>query len=536
MIVAQLAIPQMFTAYAEDLEYLQSGLHQYQYFCEECDQAFSSAWGKIPNSMSWFERGRYFYCPYCGHRHGENVAYIKRHTNAPYKVRLVVREFKDAVTFEVICETARFVDYLSLFEGTRKEVYRFDVVKQQVTLTVWEHDEKQEPILLGNPFKLEMLDSILYFFTPASIPNTSHKAALNDIIKTLRETVHRKLEKRLGHKISSMYVSPGQYYGTFLLPLFNMAYRVACPDAPNLPVVYRESRETIRKFWVSKMLTDGTKDNYLELSKHKWDSISALILAKKLPDRPILRRVLTEDPFDIDLLSRAFELCENYDYAVQMFTALKALGSDMVYSRQDELFIPFLREMKFIYNENGIVHLLEKAQELRLWDCINLYDQLNDENKKALKTANVRLRDLHDWLSITHLKQNHKNIKFDVPNHIVNRLSMQADRLKFFMPKESIELVEAGHLLHNCVASYGKAMKENRSWIVLIADDKGKLAACLEIRGKELVQAKINQNKSVSVDEKLNQAVLDWAKEANLEIKTPDIKVKKSIAKISVPA
>ena len=54
MLIAELVIPQMFTAYAEDLGYLKNGLHHYQYFCEVCDQAFSSAWGKIPGSMSQF--------------------------------------------------------------------------------------------------------------------------------------------------------------------------------------------------------------------------------------------------------------------------------------------------------------------------------------------------------------------------------------------------------------------------------------------------------------------------------------------------
>ena len=59
---------------------------------------------------------------------------------------------------------------------------------------------------------------------------------------------------------------------------------------------------------------------------------------------------------------------------------------------------------------------------------------------------------------------------------------MQKDRMKFFLPKESLELLEAGTELHNCVASYGSDMKDNSKWIVLVADDKGKLAACLEVR------------------------------------------------------
>jgi len=158
---------------------------------------------------------------------------------------------------------------------------------------------------------------------------------------------------------------------------------------------------------------------------------------------------------------------------------------------------------------------------------------LNDENKKALETESVRLRDLHDWMSLRHKRQTHKNLKFDVPDHIIKRLSMQTDRLKFFMPKESMELLEAGHELHNCVATYGNAMKNNSKWIVLVADDKGKLTVCLEIRGNELVQAKTNRNKPVSSDNKLNSEVLAWAKEANIRVETSDVMlpVKEKLAK-----
>ena len=148
-----------------------------------------------------------------------------------------------------------------------------------------------------------------------------------------------------------------------------------------------------------------------------------------------------------------------------------------------------------------------------------------------------------NWMSLRHKRQSHKNLKFDVPDHIIKRLSMQTDRLKFFMPKESMELLVAGHELNNCVASYGQAMKDNSKWIVLVADDNGKLAVCLEIKGNEVIQAKTNRNKPVSNDDKLNSDVVAWAKEANLEIKTSDIKVKdkkeptiRCSSRIAVPA
>jgi len=85
------------------------------------------------------------------------------------------------------------------------------------------------------------------------------------------------------------------------------------------------------------------------------------------------------------------------------------------------------------------------------------------------------------------------------------------------------KVIQFIHELHNCVASYGAAMKDNKKWVVLVADDKGKLAACLEVQGKKLVQAKIDTNKKVSTNPKLNAEILEWAKKAGLKIDTSDI-------------
>ncbi|KLU66725.1 hypothetical protein DEAC_c13930 [Desulfosporosinus acididurans] len=527
MLIAELVIPQMFSSYAEDLDYLKNGLHHFQYFCEECDQVFSSAWGKIPGSMSWYERGNYFTCPSCGHHHQKNVVYLKRSERAPNKIRLSVKEFKKIVTFEVSSKTVYFSDYLHLHEGDHKEVFRFDIAKQRATLVI----NKDDPIELGNPFKSEIFDSILKFFLPCSLANTNQKKELNNILKVLRTTIQNKLEKHLGYKIPSMYVSPGQFHGTFLLPLLNIAYRSACPDAPNLPVEYREPTQNIEGFWKKKMLTGDTfntyfMDNVLSLTRQKKNMVTALIIASGLPNLPSVRRSLNEDPFNINILAKSFEICENHDYAMRLFESLRNIGNDtrVRFVLSSDL-TNFLKEMKPIYQETGIVRMVENCVEMELWDCINLYQQLNKENREALMAESVRLRELHNWMSLRHKKQTHKNLTFNVPDHIIKRLSMQKERLKFFMPKESMELLEAGHKLHNCVASYGQAMKDNSKWIVLVADDKGKLAACLEIKDNQLVQAKIDRNASVRTDSKLNSEILAWAKESGLKIETQDVKV-----------
>lgn len=525
MLVSEVIVPQMFTAFANDIKYFDNGLHHYQYYCIECNQVFSAAWGRF-TGIGYYERGNHFYCPHCGKRHEKNVVVTGRKVQTPNKARLSVKVYDGFVTLEVISKTLEFRDYLRVFEGKFKEIIRFDIKNQTTTLSRYSNGDAIEVFEIGNPYKLELISkSILRYFQSYSLANSLQKNELNKMLRVLREAVQSKLEKHLGHKTPSMYVSPGQYHGAFLLPILNIAYRLRFPGAPNLPVMYREGAETIGRFWGIKMLDNHEfMENVIDLTRQGADYVTVMATVKALPNRPAVRRILGADPFDIGYLTEAFGLCMNYDYAIRLYAAFKRLQSERT-PYGNEMLLGFLKEMLPLYSESGITYLVENEKNAQLWDCARLHWQLNDDNRQALKDEKVKLGDLHDWMAKRHRLQNHKNLKFNVPAHIVRRLSMQKDKLKFFLPGESIELLEAGAELHNCVASYGQAMKDNTKWVVLVANNKGKLAACLEVQGKELVQAKVTGNKPVANDAKLNAEVLAWAEEARLGIKTDDVKV-----------
>ncbi len=531
MLAAEVIIPQMFTAYAEDLGYLKTnGLHHFQYLCDACGQHFSAAWGRKPNSMRWYEKGDTFYCPHCNFKHDEHVVRTDRNVLIPKEARLRVKIYQKAVDFEVYCQTVQFRDVLHTFDVKYKETWRFDVATQTVTLRRYENNQKIETLEVGNPFVLQALNqSILGFFQSYSLGTANHRPELVKLLKVLRHAVREKLEKKLGHTVAPMHTSSGQWYGCFLTPLFNLAYRFTLPDAPNLPVVYREAQGDIEKYWRQHGIVTGQErwlmDVVIGHTKSQVDFLTALAKAYSLPNKPVVRRILGANPFTAGLLARAFYLCTNYDYGIRLYETLKAMQiSNRHYFFNDDVY-NFLREMKHAYGEAGVVQLVECAPVLDLFDSVRLYHQLNEKNRQIVQSGQIKLKELHDWMAFNHRLQTHVNVKFKVPEHIVRRLSMQTDRLKFFLPKESVELLQAGTSLHNCVASYGRDMKDNSRWVVLVADDKGKLAACLEVRGKEVVQAKIDRNKPVREDPKLHAEVLAWAKEAKLEIKTTDLKV-----------
>jgi len=523
MYLAEVVIPQMFTAFAEDMKYIDNGLHQIQYYCVKCDQSFAVAWGRISGCMGYIERGSHFRCPYCGTHHEKHVAYVEADETVPVNVRLALKTYKDAVVFEVYSSAMYFNKLFNVYKRNYKESFRFDIAKQTAVFSRYHNGKLHESLEFSNPSMPDVLyKSILRFFFANSLANCNQKTELMAILKLLRDTVHKSMEKHLKHKVSHLFVTPGQLYGTFLVPLLNIGYRLKFPDAPNLPSVYREGSNVIKEFLASYMVSHSL-ESVFDIVTRKKDSVTAIIEATGLPNKAAVRRELGASLFEVGRLVEAFKLCNNYDFAMRVHAGLKTLMIKRNYISNDEL-MAFLACMRSYYGEVGVVQLVETPEELDMFDCLRLYRQLNEANKLAIVEEKVKLKDLHDWMAKKHRRQNHSNMAFNVPDHIVKRLSMQTNRLKFFLPKESFELLEAGEELHNCVASYGKDVKDNARWIVLIADDKGKLAACLEVNGRQLVQAKIDRNKPVGIDEKLNAEIIAWAEKANLEIKTSDVK------------
>lgn len=544
MLINALRIPALFTCLAAEVGDLEYRVRHCQYYCVECGQTFAAAWRPIPLSNGYFEGG-YFICPRCGVTHHRNAINVETYENVPVNMVLKVKEYKTSVILEVSGESYRLYDYLLVSRGRFRETFKFDLEKR-VTTYKDNHPglENKKELILGNPLNLEVYErSMLRYLVNFSLANKNQRPELTDILKTLRDTVRKKLEKILGHKTQSLFVSSGTYHGTFLLPILNIAYRVACPDAKNLPEIYREPIYEIKRYWKDKMLRETSEmieletagdytqdmifDRMLEAARKGKDYISELCAMYNLPDRTRVRKALAEDPFDAMLLNRIFSVCKNYDNAVKMHESIAAMHwSSREYYRStpdinQELF-DFLAIMKTIYGEKRMCRFISLAIELDTKDCIRLYNQLEEENKKAL-SKEVSPRELHDWLSYAHKKQNHENIKFRAPAHVIKRLSMQTDRLKFFLPKESLELLAAGHNLNNCVASYSQSVAKNQEHIVLVTDDDGKLVACLGIRDRQLIQAKIKNNAPVKKESEINQAVIEWANAAKLQINTHDV-------------
>jgi len=526
--LAYLEIPKMFDVYANTISY-ETGFHEVQYFCTECSQLFSAAWGRA-GMNSYSERGSKFHCPHCGtHFSREKNGWGAKGENVPKKVSLLIRERKDSIDLEVRYSAYTFRGHYDLLEVERKETFRFDIKARR---SLWwvqglaRNQLAENSFDLGNPMDFTLFErSILSHFNASC---QMDRCEITDMLRTLREAVEAKTEARQGRPMKSTWVSQGEH-GMLLLPLYNLAWRTVFPDAPNLPDQYRASLSGTRAVLSVHLLTDSElMERAMAASRTGADYITAMLLAAEIPNIASARKIVQEDWMrNLGRLKAAFDICpNNNDLAIRLFRAIQNTPNQCHYTRN---WIGDLARLSTdllpVFGQSGIVRLVERGKEYYLADCLSMYRDLKKLDVELLRRERIRLRDLHDHIARQTWLNKHQNIDLNVPEHIVRRLAMQSDKLKFFLPKESMDLFLAGKSLHNCVASYGEAVKDRQKWVVLVADAKGKLAACLEIKKDKLVQAKLDSNKPVSNNPALNKEVLEWAEAARLTIDTRDVKI-----------
>lgn len=524
-ILERIQIPRLFSAYAHNVEHFYRGHTEYrtmQYYCLACGSTFRTDF-KYQGWSKGFSDSRVI-CPQCGEKHADMyrryiTRYLADNEAAPIGITLSVVECKNHVALQLFAKTVRFSELNSLIEAKVEEEFRFDTKTRKTTFKRKIDRKVVEDSELGNPFDLHVLNtSLLRYLNPESCDEEQRKR-LTIILKIVREKVHKNLEKTCGHKLKSMYTSCGSCRGRMLVPLFNIAFRMIFLDAPNLPEEYKGFRAD--HFWAERAIYDTDKFIKLASFRKKNNYIDGLIDLYDLPDVRSVRKILQQDFFSFCLLAMSKSLTANIDYLVAFYPLLQCAVETRraCYEPDVDDLMAFYADIKQLYGDEGLLRLLRlSAKDHIIFDDIRqMYARLSVENKNLL--TNVKLSDLHDWLTAKVEEQQKVGFSFDVPEEIKKRLVMQKDSVKFFLPDRSSQLSVAGKELHNCVGSYSECMGTNEIQIVLVAEDKGKLVACLEIRNGQLIQAKLKYNKPVLLNAKINAEVTDWAKKTNIDIK-----------------
>ena len=120
----------------------------------------------------------------------------------------------------------------------------------------------------------------------------------------------------------------------------------------------------------------------------------------------------------------------------------------------------------------------------------------------------------HDALCKVSFSAENRKITFKYSGE-QKKLEDDIDGYSFRLPKTNMQMCEIGSALHNCVASYAEIV-EGKECTIVYAEKDGEYKICIEVRGKEVCQERIDRNEAPTGEEK---AVLSkWHERHGLKI------------------
>lgn len=538
-----------------------------RYRCEKCHTNFTVS-HNFQQGMFYTAFGDdYVVCPSCGHSH-VRLRYFSdiyefrgreekenEWETAPTEMRISLYEVQDGFILKAASTVIQMDDTDRTILSTREEEFRFDVKHRKTLFRVkaGPRGKVAEEIEFGNPFDETVhKKSMLWHVRTGNLvfrwqdkkdggirKKEDVRKDVTELLKRLREGIQKKWKALHGYDLKSLYVTTGREYGAMLFPLMNMAFRLVYPDARNLPkelatsiTDYGEGYEFLQACLLDKDARSRYAD--FETIRKAPSSAQAIIKAFHLKDKPFIRRVLAESIFRAPELSRLQGITQNPDYQQRILAGVKARcaepGENQWWTQSYTLakrywLYTLLSLLRPYWPDEKLCRLLEGKESTReLNDIYHMLARLGKEHRGKL--TKVRTRDLHDFLVGALEKQKEKGYELPVPEPVQKRVAMQIENGAFqtFLPKHSHDLDHASAEFHNCVKTYSERVLNGQCNIVLMADDKGRLTACLEIHDQKLVQAKLRYNKPVWKDETVNRAVCDWCEKAQLMVRTPDVR------------
>ncbi len=467
------------------------------------------------------------FCPVCGQLINNKLSSWAHYKDCselsdwvPVSAYLTVQVIKDGVKLNVSTRSM-FMDGNRDLVRNIRETFFFDVRNRRTLFkqTVGRQAAEYE-MELGNVRHMEVYnESLLHHLNKYNL-TAEFRSDLMNLMKCLRTAVQKKWKEIHGYKLKGLYSGYGDDYGYLLLPLFNIAYRLVYADAPNLPIWMGSARACIE-------LDDHFEDP-IPLDRIRRANTYVDAMVEELDDIRPVRKLLLKDPFAFGRLKRLRKMFRDPNHYVPLYLMLERRLPELrhtYFTYQTGKWVSFMENFENVFagrNGGDVRHWLARCKD---WTELRDIGSMLRDMPPAIKTkaTKVKLKDLHDWLVDQQAVIKHEGYALEVPEHIVRRFQMQADQVKFYLPEHSMDLVKGGKIMHNCVGTYGRRMANGECNIVYMTDDKGKLTACLEVRGDRLVQAKLKYNKSVYHDPAINDAIIDWCEKTGLTVDTADV-------------
>ncbi len=535
---------QMFTSIRESRKNAASNFlaeRVHSHFCTSCGQIFSAKFGFIAG-MGWQKwQGDNFCCPSCGKRNYNNYLTTVRESATkgeplPYSLRIVLGEFKTHLKLSITGRCIIFMpNGVDIIHDVIKEDVIFDIKGRKVIFKSNNAAEFQE---LGNPFLATAFikHSLLRFVVPESSMYQKQKQQVSAMIKTLRVRIEKKMKEIHGINLKAMAIFPSKQYGLFLLPIANIAWRIACPDAKNLPLFelvgnsdtdnygyyLDECRKKHGDFPLQRI------EDVMQFTRAGLSYPQSVAKSYGLPDTKGIRKLLAEqDIFKVGTIKIGFDMMRDHKY--KLLAAKQALiinGRDYYrMNRNPKTLSNFIKQIVNNFGDKIAAKLLLEFERLQVTDTISMYSQLTRENKKRFMSTSLTAERMHDWLVDALDYQENTDYELNVPEDFTKRVEMHMGFNNFFVPKTAHELRCAGKKLKNCVGGYCKSVLARETDVVLVSDKNGKLITCIEVCDSKIKQAKLFGNDRVEKDIILNEQVKNWAKKAGLAIATSDVNI-----------
>nr|DAD98244.1 MAG TPA: PcfJ like protein [Myoviridae sp. ctiu99] len=492
-----------------------------------CGCEFKTAWKA--GSMSRIDEGDIYTCPRCGKRLVRRTAsrpwgqhaFYQTHRNrlVPIDMQFRVLAYKRWVDLEVKYHAVRCTgEHLQVsihpLRTSCMFTVRADIGRQVLQVISKGKDLQPDEYYVTDIDPVRNPDwpegTPLRHLSPESYA-PQHRREVMQVFTIWRREVERRLAKKLGYRVPSLYVgtSLASGYGLLFTPLQNIAWRLAAPTAPNYD----------RKQWhsVHSAERETLFSRVLERTRAGKDYATALCDVFHLPQKASVRKALrTGSPFAVVRLAAAHRITSDSNHVLRLAPMLGGISSTRYYDPElwnDADTVAFLHILAVRYGMASVYALLRQRQ---LSDTLRMYGQLNHRNRKALWDGpRVKMRDLHDSVMTLHDRQTIENQTIEI-TRVMAALQHRVGPYEFYTPATTLQLVDISNTLHNCVKSYARRAVAH-DCIIVGARKHGRIVACIEIRNGAIRQAKLQHNAPAYKDAAFNAALGLWARRHHLQ-------------------
>lgn len=272
--------------------------------------------------------------------------------------------------------------------------------------------------------------------------------------------------------------------------------------------------KSIRKYFLNNtrhwyLLEKNSNQFDRDTSIDNLEEISILSALLKLVDINLIVRCLNNDIDPKYCYNIAIRLDDQYDFKTIMNYYI---NQRLAENQRLSYFIhnDYYRDAAFAYNslkyEFNIISKVNKQESIKEYhDRLTRELSFQREQRKSLRIAKYK----ESWKS--------KLVPCKNSGYKVRPLTT------------IYEMKSIGDYMNICVGNYMSSQYNNKLEIAVVEDSENNYVACLEIRNKELVQAKLKYNSPLYNNETINNIVLSWCKLNHIKVNSRDVKNKDDV-------